>query len=66
MSLRQQVHHLIDELPADSPLLAEIREIMRRNHLLDEALEETPKGRTNGAEELSANGHDPQSRKTSA
>lgn len=54
MTLKQQVHDLVDELPDDSPLLAEVRETLRMNHAIGEALEDVREGRTYTAEEFTA------------
>ena len=32
MTLKQQTHDLVDDLPDDSPPLAEVREALRMNH----------------------------------
>lgn len=39
-SLKQQIHDLVDELPDDSPLLVEVRETLRMNHAIGEAMED--------------------------
>lgn len=54
MSLKQQIHLLVDELPDDSPLLAEVRETLRINRALGEAMEDLHHGRTYSAEEFIA------------
>lgn len=54
MTLKQQVHHLVDELLDDSPLLVEVRETMRMNHAIGEAMEDVREGRTYTAEEFMA------------
>jgi hypothetical protein len=54
MTLKQQVHHLVDELPDDSPLLVEVRETLRMNHAIGEAMEDVREGRTSTAEEFMA------------
>jgi hypothetical protein len=36
MTLKQQVRHLVDELPDDSPLLVEVCETLRMNHAIGE------------------------------
>lgn len=66
MTLKQQVHHLVDELPDDSPLLAEVRETLRMNHAIGEAMEDVREGRTFGAEEFMAKVQERWPRKTSA
>ncbi len=52
MTLKQQIHDLVDDLPDDSPLLAEVRETLRMNHAIGEAMEDVRAGRTYGAEEF--------------
>ena len=52
MTLKQQIHDLVDDLPDDSPLLAEVRETLRMNHAIGEAMEDVREGRTYGAEEF--------------
>jgi hypothetical protein len=54
VTLKQQVHHLVDGLPDDSPLLAEVRETLRMNQALGEAMEDVREGRTYTAEEFRA------------
>jgi len=54
MTLKQQIHHLVDELPDDSPLLAEVRENLRMNQAIGEAIEDVREGRSYGAEEFMA------------
>jgi hypothetical protein len=54
MTLKQQVRHLVDELPDDSPLLVEVRETLRMNHAIGEAMEDVREGRTYTAEEFMA------------
>jgi hypothetical protein len=38
MTSNQHVHELVDELPDDSPLLIEVRETLRMNQALREAI----------------------------
>jgi len=66
MTLKQQVHHLVDELPDDSPLLAEVRETLRMNHAIGEAMVDVREGRTYGAEEFMTKVQERWPRKTSA
>ena len=66
MTLKQQVHDLVDELPDDSPLLAEVRETLRMNHAIGEAMEDVREGRTYGAEEFMAKVQERWPRKASA
>lgn len=54
MTLKQQVHELVDELPDNSPLLAEVRETLRMNHAIGEAMDDVRAGRTFRAEEFTA------------
>jgi len=54
MTLKQQVHDLVDELPDDSPLLVEVRETLRMNHAIGEAMEDVRGGRTFTAEDFLA------------
>ena len=66
MTLKQQIHDLVDELPDDSPLLAEVREALRMNRAIGEAMEDVREGRTYGAEEFMAKVQERWPRKTSA
>ena len=52
MSLKQQIHALVDELPDDSPLLVEVRETLRMNKAIGEAMGDVREGRTYSAEEF--------------
>jgi hypothetical protein len=54
MTLKQQIHVLVDELPEDSPMLIEVREVLRMNHAIGEALADVREGRTYNAEEFMA------------
>jgi hypothetical protein len=54
MTLKQQVHLLIDELPDDSPLLIEVREALRMDHAIGEAMADARAGRTYSAEAFMA------------
>jgi hypothetical protein len=54
MSLKQQIHALVDELPDDSPLLVEVQETLRMNHAIGEAMDDVREGRTYGAQEFMA------------
>ena len=40
MTLKQQIYELVEELPDDSPLLAEVRETLRMKHAIGEAMED--------------------------
>jgi hypothetical protein len=66
MTLKQQVHQLVDELPDDSPLLAEVRETLRMNHAIGEAMEDVREGRAYSAEEFMAKVEQRWPRKASA
>ena len=66
MTLKQQIHDLVDDLPDDSPLLTEVRETLRMNHAIGEALEDVREGRTYVAEEFMAKVQQRWPRKTSA
>jgi hypothetical protein len=57
MTLKEQVHALIDELPDDSPTLEEVRENLRLDQALAEAYEDIREGRTYTAEEFMAEVH---------
>ncbi len=54
MTLKQQVHELVEELPDNSPLLVEVRETLRMNHAIGEAMDDVREVRTFGAEEFMA------------
>ena len=54
ISIKQQIHAFVDELPDDSPLLVEVRETLRMNHAIGEAMEDVREGRTYSAEEFMA------------
>jgi hypothetical protein len=54
MTVKQQIHDLVDELPDDSPLLIEVHEALRMNHAIGEAMEDVRDGRTYGAEDFMA------------
>ena len=66
MSVKQQIHALVDELPDDSPLLVEARETLRMNHAIGEAMKDVREGRTYNAEEFMAKVQERWPRKTSA
>ena len=52
MTLKQQALQMVDELPEDSPVLAEVIEAVRLNQGLGEALTDVQAGRTVGAEDF--------------
>jgi hypothetical protein len=52
MTVKQQIHDLVDELPDDSPLLIEVREALQMNHAIGEAMEDVRDSRTYGAEDF--------------
>lgn len=54
MTLKQEVHALIDELPEDAPWLREIRETLRMSKAIDEAREDIRQGRFYTSEEFEA------------
>lgn len=54
MTLKQQIHELVDDLPNDSPLLAEVRETLRMSQAIGEGMEDVRQGRTYTAEEFVA------------
>ena len=66
MTLKQQIHDLVDDLPDDSPLLVEVRETLRMNHAIGEAMEDVSEGRTYRAEEFMAKVEQRWPRKASA
>ncbi len=66
MTLKQQIHSLVDELPDDSPLLMEVRETLKMNHAIGEAMEDLREGRTYSAGEFMARVQERWPRKSSA
>jgi hypothetical protein len=54
MTLKQEVHNLVEELPDNSPLLVEVRETLRMNCAIGEAMDDIRDGRILSAEELTA------------
>jgi len=66
MTLKQQIHDLVDDLPDDSPLLVEVRETLRMNHAIGEAMDDVREGRTSNAEEFMAKVQQRLPRKASA
>lgn len=66
MTLKQQIHDLVEELPDDSPLLVEFRETLRMNHAIGEAMDDVREGRTYAAEEFEAKVKERWPQKTSA
>ena len=54
MTVKQQIHDLVDDLPDDSPLLIEVREALRMNHAIGEAIDDVRNGRTYDAEDFMA------------
>ena len=65
MTLKQQIHDLVDELADDSPLLIEVSERLRLNHAIGKAMEDVREGRTYGAEEFMKKVQERWPRKTS-
>ena len=66
MTLKQQVHDLVNELPDDSPLLVEVRETLRMNRALGEAFDDVREGRVYDAEGFTAKVQERWPRKASA
>ena len=66
MTLKQQIHDLVDELPDNSPVLVEVREALRMNHAIGEAMEDVRNGRTYGEEDFMARVQQRWPRKSSA
>ena len=66
MTLKQQIHDLVDDLPVDSPLLVEVRETLRMNHAIGEAMDDVREGRTYSADEFVAKVEQRWPRKASA
>ena len=54
MTLKQQIHDLVEDLPDDSPLLVEVRETLRMNYAIGAAMEDVREGRTYSAEKFMA------------
>jgi len=54
MTLKQQIHELVDDLPDDSPLLVEVRETLRMNLAIGEAMEDVREGRIYSSEKFIA------------
>ena len=54
MTLKQQIHDLVDRLPDDSQLLVEVRESLQMNHAIGAAMKDVREGRTFGPEEFMA------------
>jgi len=66
MTLKQQIHDLVDELPDNSPVLVEVREALRMNHAIGEAMEDVRNGRTYGEEDFMERVQERWPRKSSA
>ena len=64
MTLKQQVYQLVDGLPEDSPLLAEVAGTLRLNQGIGEAIEDVRAGRTLEANEFTKRVEDRWPRKT--
>lgn len=54
MSLKEEIHELVDELPEDSLSLREIRETLRLDKAIDAAKEDFRHGRFYTAEQFEA------------
>jgi len=52
VTLKQHIHELVDELPDNSPILAEVNETLRPNQAIGEAMEDSREGRTIAAGEF--------------
>ena len=65
MTLKQQIHDLVDELPDNSPVLVEVREALRMNHAIGEAMDDVRNGRTYGEEDFMARVNERWPRKSS-
>ena len=50
MTLKDEIHSLVDDLPEDSVVLLEFREALRMNRALGEAMLDLREGRTYDAE----------------
>lgn len=46
MTLKQEIHELVDELPDDSPVLGEVRETLRMSRAIGAAMEDVREGRS--------------------
>ena len=57
---------IVDDLPDDSPLLVEVRETLRMNHAIGEAMDDVREGRTYSAGEFTAKVQQRWPRKASA
>jgi len=66
MTLKQEIHDLVEGLPDDSPLLVDVRETLRMNQAIGEALDDVREGRTFSAEEFTAKVQERWPRKASA
>ena len=54
MTLKQQIHDLVEELPDNSLVLADVRETLRMNRAIGEAVDDLCEGRTFSAEKFTA------------
>ncbi|HEY3902240.1 MAG TPA: hypothetical protein VGM54_26740 [Chthoniobacter sp.] len=66
MTLKQHIHEMVDDLPDDSPVLFELRETLRMNQALKEAVADIDEGRTFTSTEFMAKVQERWPRKTSA
>ena len=66
MTLKQEIHDLVEELPDKSPLLVEVRETLRMNHAIGAAMDDVREGRTFTSEEFMAKVQERWPRKASA
>jgi len=65
MTLKQEVHALVEGLSDDSPLLFEVRESLRLNRAIGEAMDDLREGRTYSADEFISKVQDQWPRKSS-
>jgi len=54
VTLKQQIHELVEALPDDSPLLVEVRETLRMNQALGEAMDDLREQRIYEVDEFMA------------
>jgi len=54
MTLKDEIHHLVNGLPEDSIVLLDFREALRMNRAIDEAMSDVREGRTYDAQEFMA------------
>ena len=54
MTLEQQIHDIVEVLPDNSLVLADVRETLRMNRAIGEAVDDLCEGRTFSAEKFTA------------